>query len=175
MEGDVSSLDASNDVEGWGPVNSFLTEASRSPGTSGKIVSRALRSDSQDGVVGLGETDAVYKGAEHTESKDGEDEIPDLIVAASGNLANIYFTEIRERVSLEGIAKMHPELMPGLVRHEGIGFIMVRSEEHGPLVISRDGVRNLETGEIGGRGPAEALQRAHCGQPPGARLLSTHR
>jgi uncharacterized membrane protein YvlD (DUF360 family) len=153
MEGDVSSLDASNDVEGWGPVNSFLTEASRSPGTSGKVVSRALRSDSVDGVVGLGDTDAVHKGAEHIESKDDEDEIPDLIVAASGNLANIYFTGIRERVSLEGIAKLHPELMPGLVRHEGIGFIMVRSEEYGALVISADGVRNLDTGEIEGTDP----------------------
>jgi len=153
MEGDVSSLDASNDVEGWGPVNSFLTEASRSPGTSGKVVSRALRSDSVDGVVGLGDTDAVHKGAEHKQADSDEDEIPDLIVAASGNLANIYFTEIRERVSLEGIAKLHPELMPGLIRHEGIGFIMVRSEEHGPLAISRDGVRNLETGEVEGEDP----------------------
>jgi len=153
MEGDVSSLDASNDVEGWGPVNSFLTEASRSPGTSGKVVSRALRSDSKDGVVGIGDTDAVHKGAEHKHADSDEDEIPDLIVAASGNLANVYFTEIRERVSLEGIAKMHPELMPGLVRHEGIGFIMVRSEEHGPLVISRDGVRNLETDEVEGEDP----------------------
>jgi len=74
-------------------------------------------------------------------------------VAASGNLANIYFTEIRERLSLEGIAKLHPELLPGLVRHEGIGFIMVRSEEHGPLAISRDGVRNLETDEVEGEDP----------------------
>jgi uncharacterized membrane protein YvlD (DUF360 family) len=153
MEGDVSSLDASNDVEGWGPVNSFLTEASRSPGTSGKVVSRALRSDSKDGVVGLGDTDAVHKGAEHKKVDSDEDEIPDLIVAASGNLANIYFTGIRERVSLEGIAKMHPDLMPGLVRHEGIGFIMVRSEEHGALVISADGVRNLDNGEVEGEDP----------------------
>ena len=153
MEGDVSSLDASNDVEGWGPINSFLTEASRAPGTSGKVVSRALRSDSKDGVVGIGDTDALHKGAEHKQSDSDDDEIPDLIVAASGNLANIYFTEIRERVSLEGIARMHPELMPGLIRHEGIGFIMVRSEEHGALVISRDGVRNLDDGSIEGEDP----------------------
>ena len=54
----------------------------------------------------------------------------------------------KSRERFEGIAQMHPELMPGLVRHEGIGFIMVRSEEHGPLAISRDGVRNIETGEV---------------------------
>jgi hypothetical protein len=155
MEGEVTSLDASNDVEGWGPVNTFLTEASRTPGATGKVVSRALRSDTQDGIVGIGEMGDVHKGADEKADKgaDDKDVIPDLIVAASGNLANIYFTEVRERVSLEGIAKLHPDLLPGLVRHEGIGFIMVRSEEHGPLVISRDGVRNLETGEIEGTDP----------------------
>jgi hypothetical protein len=153
MEGDVSSLDASNDVEGWGPINTFLTEASRTPGTSGRIVSRALRSESKDGVVAVGDTEGVHKGAEKKKADSDEDEIPDLVVAASGNLANIYFTEIRERLSLEGIAKLHPELLPGLVRHEGIGFVMVRSEEHGPLVISRDGVRNLETDEVEGEDP----------------------
>lgn len=77
------------------------------------------------------------------------------MVAASGNLANIYFTDVRERMSLEGIAKSHPDLLPGLVRHEGIAFIMVRSEEHGPLVISRDGVRNLEDGSVEGNDPLE--------------------
>ncbi len=165
MEGDVSSLDASNDVEGWGPVNTFLTEASRAPGASGKVVQRALRSDTTDGVVGLGDTEALHKGAELKTADGDEDEIPDLVVAASGNLANIYFTEIRERVSLEGIAKMHPELMPGLVRHEGIGFIMVHSEEHGPLVISARGVRNLETGEVEGEDPLE-----HFGEHAAANL-----
>ena len=163
MEGVVSSLDVSDNVEGWGPINTFLTEASRAPGASGKVVSRALRSGSTDGVVSLGDTDAVYKG--DMEAGDKGEAIPDLIVAASGNLANIYFTEVRERVSLEGIAKMHPQLMPGLVRHEGIGFIMVHSEEHGPLVISHDGMRNLETGEVEGNDPLE-----HFGEHAAANL-----
>jgi uncharacterized membrane protein YvlD (DUF360 family) len=147
MEGEVSSIDASDDVEGWGPVNTFLTEASRAPGASGRIVSRALRSDTEDGVVHLNQEPKVKGDGED------EDEIPDLVVAASGNLANIYFTEVRERLSLEGIARMHPELLPGLVRHEGIGFIMVRSEEHGALVISHEGVRNLDTDEVEGEDP----------------------
>jgi hypothetical protein len=171
MEGDVSSLDASDNVEGWGPINTFLTEAGRTPGASGRVVSRALRGTTEDGVVELGDSGGVRKGATpkageeaKPEGETGE-EIPDLVVAASGNLANIYFTEVRERMSLEGIAKMHPELMPGLVRHEGIGFIMVRSEEHGPLVISREGMRNLETGEIEGNDPLE-----HFGEHAAANL-----
>jgi hypothetical protein len=164
MEGEVTSLDATNDVEGWGAVNTFLTEASRTPGTTGRIVRRTMRSNTQDGVVALGDTDAQLKGAkvegDHRAEKALVEEgvvVPDLVVAASGNLANIYFPEIRERVSLEGIAARHPQLLPGLVRHEGIGFIMVRSEAYGALVIGRDGMRNLDTGEIEGQDPLEVF------------------
>ena len=149
MEGKVTSLDASNDVEGWGPVNTFLTEASRTPGTTGRVVSRALRSDTTDGVVRVN-AHGERKADPGTETMDT---IPDLVVAASGNLANIYFTGVPERVSLEGIARMHPDLLPGLIRHEGIGFVMVRSEEHGALAIGHGGVHNLETGEIEGDDP----------------------
>ncbi|MFV2062889.1 MAG: alkaline phosphatase family protein [Chloroflexota bacterium] len=167
MEGDITSLDATNDVEGWGSVNTFLTEASRTPGSAGKVVSRAMRNKSSDGVVSLGGTKAAPKGT-HGDSKsskpasDGdaspgeeEEEIPDLVVAASGNLANIYFTEVRERMSMEAIAKMHPELLPGLVRHKGIGFIMVRSEKHGALAISRNGMYGLDDDRVEGENPLE--------------------
>jgi hypothetical protein len=162
MEGNVTSLDATNEVEGWGHVNSFLSEAARSPGATGRAVRRAIRASGEDGVANLGGTDAKLKGA-HAEGgsearqervEEGE-QLPDVVVAASGNLANIYFPAIRERLSLEGIARMHPDLLPGLVRHRGIGFVMVRSERHGGLVISADGMRNLETGEIEGRDPLE--------------------
>jgi uncharacterized membrane protein YvlD (DUF360 family) len=162
MEGEVTSLDATNDVEGWGGVNSFLTEASRAPGTSGRIMRSATRRNRQDGIVELGDTDEHHKGA-HVEGVGGAEKerirqgetVPDLVVAASGNLANIYFPAVRERLSLEGIARAHPELLPGLVRHRGVGFIMVRSEEQGALVISADGMRNLDTGEVEGRDPLE--------------------
>ncbi len=149
MEGSVTSLDATNDVESWGPVNTFLTEASRTPGATGKMVSRALRSETSEGAVQL-------QHHAETRSDPGAVDtggIPDLVVAASGNLANIYLTQIPQRVSLEGIARLHPQLLPGLVRHEGIGFIMVRSEEHGPLVIGRHGVHHLEGGKIEGEDP----------------------
>jgi uncharacterized membrane protein YvlD (DUF360 family) len=163
MEGEVTSLDASDDVEGWGPVNTFLTEASRTPGASGRIVSRALRSSSTDGVVQLEDRAARRKGDKKATA--AEAPIPDLVVAASGNLANVYFTDVRERMSLEGIASKHPQLLPGLVRHEGVGFVMVRSEEHGPLVIGRAGMRNLETDEVEGVDPLE-----HFGEHAAANL-----
>ena len=131
MTGEVTSLDATNDVEGWGHVNTFLTEAARTPGTTGNLVRRAMRNQTKDGIVAFGGSDDVVKGAtvegaggaaEKAEVKEGK-EIPDLIVAASGNLANIYFTEVRERMTLEDIASRHPRLLPGLVSHEGIASL----------------------------------------------------
>jgi len=162
MEGKVTSIDATNDVEGWGPINTLLTEASRAPGASGRVVRSATKGSRQDGVVELGATDTAHKGAQvegaagaEKESIEKGEAVPDLVVAASGNLANIYFPAVRERLSLEGIARMHPQLLPGLVRHPGIGFIMVRSEEHGAVVLSAEGMRNLDSGEIEGQDPLE--------------------
>jgi hypothetical protein len=161
MTGEVTSLDATNDVEGWGHVNTFLTEAARTPGTTGNLVRRAMRNQTKDGVVAMGGGDDPHKGATVQGSARSAEKagvkagtaVPDLIVAASGNLANIYFTEVGERMTLEDIATRHPRLLPGLVSHEGIGFIMVRSVVHGPLAIGRRGVRFLSDDRVDGDDP----------------------
>lgn len=88
-----------------------------------------------------------------------KDEIPksaeeaNIIVLASGNLGLIYFTERPKRFSYEEIKNAYPKLIPGLVQHEGIGFILVRSEEYGPLVIGAEGIYYLNTDEIEGENP----------------------
>ncbi|MGB9936989.1 MAG: phage holin family protein [Methanobacterium sp.] len=76
-----------------------------------------------------------------------------IIVLASGNLGLIYFTDGPKRFTYEEIKNAYPKLIPGLVQHEGIGFIMVRSEEYGPIVIGADGVYYLDTDLIEGENP----------------------
>ena len=44
----------------------------------------------------------------------------------------ISFTQWPERMTMEEIDEAFPAVLPGLANHEGIGFVMVRSEEHGP-------------------------------------------
>ena len=162
MEGEVTSLDATNDVEGWGHVNTFLTEASRTPGTTGRIMRRTMRGNTEDGVVALGDTDAQLKGArvEGPAAPRRRTPSPERRCRTSWSRRPATWptsTSPRSasvsawRASPPGI----PDLLPGLVRHEGIGFIMVRSEEHGALVIGRDGMRNLDSGEIEGNDPLE--------------------
>ncbi|MCK9152322.1 phage holin family protein [Methanobacterium alcaliphilum] len=83
--------------------------------------------------------------------KNGED--AEVIVLASGNLGLIYLTQWKERLSYEDIKTLFPDLIPGLVQHEGIGFIMVFSKQWGPMAIGRNGVYYLESGKIDGENP----------------------
>ncbi|MEG3225197.1 MAG: hypothetical protein BME94_06690 [Methanobacteriales archaeon Met13] len=76
-----------------------------------------------------------------------------VIVLASGNLGLIYLTEHEERLSFKQIKTLYPDLIPGLAQHDGVGFIMVRSHEHGPMAIGAGGVHYLEDGTLEGEDP----------------------
>lgn len=75
------------------------------------------------------------------------------IVLASGNLGLVYFTDWQERLTLEQMEQLFPALISGLVRHSGIGFVMVRSARHGPLAIGARGVYYLAQDRVEGDNP----------------------
>jgi uncharacterized membrane protein YvlD (DUF360 family) len=79
----------------------------------------------------------------------------EVIVLASGNLGLIYFTQWVEKLSYENIKNIFPNLIPGLVTHEGIGFIMVYSEEYGPMAIGKKGIYYLNHDKVEGQNPLE--------------------
>ncbi len=85
--------------------------------------------------------------------EDGEAEHPDVYALASGNLGLISFTKWPERMTLEEINEVFPAVIPGLARHEGIGFVMVRSERNGPVVIGANGIYYLDDDRIEGENP----------------------
>ncbi len=76
-----------------------------------------------------------------------------IIVLASGNLGLIYFIEYKHRLSYEEIKYAFPKLVPGLVQHEGVGFVMVRSKEYGALAIGAEGIYYLDKDEVEGENP----------------------
>ncbi|WLQ37350.1 phage holin family protein [Streptomyces castrisilvae] len=77
----------------------------------------------------------------------------DPIVLASGNLGLISFPDIQGRASLEQLESRHPALLSTLANHPGIGFLLVRSERHGSVVLARDGVRVPVADLADGHGP----------------------
>ena len=79
----------------------------------------------------------------------------ELIVLGSGNLGLIYLTQWKERLSYEEIVMLFPDLIPGLVKHSGIGFILVNSISNGAMVIGQNGINYIDNGKIVGEDPLE--------------------
>lgn len=78
---------------------------------------------------------------------------PGVICAVSGHTALVSFPDIPGRATLEEIERHWPHLLPGLVDHDGVGFVLVHSAETGPVVLGREGVHRLRTGEVLGTDP----------------------
>ena len=76
----------------------------------------------------------------------------EVIVLASGNLAMIYLTQWKHRLTYEEINSLFPELITSIIKNEYVGFILVKSKD-GDLVIGKDGIYNLDTDEITGENP----------------------
>lgn len=139
--------------EDWKHVNVFLTETIQQErkAVSGPLRS-LLRGRTRDGRVDLGpQGQAAAPATEEIEIASR------VVVLASGNLGLIYSARLDERATLEQIEGLYPGLLDGLAAHEGIGFVMVRSEEHGPVVIGAQGRAYLAKDRVEGEDPLAAF------------------
>ncbi len=144
LEGGESARAAGGPAEGWGHVNALLTQAIAYQTRTGRAARRVLRRRTRDGYVDL--TPRVPRPyAPEPEA--------DVVVCASGNLGLIYLAGEPGRVDLERMASHHPRLIEGLVAHPGVGFVLVHSREHGPLVLGKKGVRHLGSDRVDGEDP----------------------
>ena len=78
---------------------------------------------------------------------------PEIVVAASGNLALVYLARHLGRMSMEDIEVRHPALLAGLAGHAGVGWVLVRSRRFGPVVLGREGRRFLDGDLVEGEDP----------------------
>jgi putative membrane protein len=83
----------------------------------------------------------------------GKEEENNIVVLASGNLGLVSFTTMENRLSFEEIEKEFPGLLPGLVAHPGVGFVMVHSIETGAVALGKNGRMYLSTGVTEGENP----------------------
>ncbi|WP_405290119.1 alkaline phosphatase family protein [Methanobrevibacter sp.] len=97
------------------------------------------------------------KGYESTPQSTKKAKDSELIVMGSGNMGLIYLTQWKERLSYEEIVMLFPDLIPGLVKHSGIGFILVNSIANGGMVIGQDGIYYLDSDKIIGANPLESF------------------
>lgn len=76
------------------------------------------------------------------------------LVLASGNLGLVSFPDVPGRITREELDRRHPALLATLANHPGIGFLLVRSAVHGPVVLGPAGTEHhLATGRLIGADP----------------------
>ncbi len=71
----------------------------------------------------------------------------------SGNLGLVYLMEERRRLTMEEIDERHPELLPTLRAHPHVGWLLVRSSEHGAVALGANGTHYLAQGRVEGEDP----------------------
>ncbi|HEX6326205.1 MAG TPA: phage holin family protein [Jiangellaceae bacterium] len=139
--------------ESWGYAAGAVEEASAGTG----VVAAALRKLSArrrtSGEVLLGPDRADAAQPINESDVDAVTTKDEAVVLGSGNLGLVYLMNATHRMTLEQIDTRYPELVPTLVDHPGIGFLLVRTQQHGPVVLGRDGARFLTTGEVRGTDP----------------------
>ncbi len=130
MEEQVASVDAP--VESWGRVEA-VADGMPSSGVTGRLADRA--------------TSATERHQD--EGVSGEAEIS---VLGSGNLGLLYIHQ-PTRLTLDDLEQRWPALVPGLVAHDGVGFVAGIDASGRPWAIGADGRIALDTGEVEGRNP----------------------
>jgi uncharacterized membrane protein YvlD (DUF360 family) len=123
-----------------------LVERSLSLGT----VSGIAGGDEQSSMVGNAVNEATGKKAKRPKN-DVSDR--DVVVLGSGNLGLVYLMEEQHRLTLEEIDERHPQLVSALRAHPHVGWLLVRSREHGPVAIGPRGAHYLTEGRVEGEDP----------------------
>jgi hypothetical protein len=134
------------DDEGIGQTSALLTEAVRSDTVVGQVGRRTLRKRAGDGFVDL-------RSQHEKQAADEAHKEANVVLCFSGNLDLIYFPDVPRRLSLEEIDERFPGVIDSLRANQWIGYLMVRSDEHGPLVLGRTGVHYLQTDRVDGDDP----------------------
>lgn len=140
----VSGIEAM--VEDVGAVNLALSEAARQDSRTARLLKRSLRRSTSGDEIDIG------RALDSRERQEPPDEA-NVVVLASGNLGLISFLDWKERMTYEQIVDAFPNLLPGLMQHEGIGFVMVHSSVEGGLVLGPGGIHYLDHGYAVGTDP----------------------
>ena len=126
-----------------------------------ELVERSLEDGKVAGYAGGDEQNAMVQTAvdeatgRESKGKRDKNDVSDrqVVVLGSGNLGLVYLMELERRLTLEEIDKRHPRLIPALREHPHIGWLLVRSGEHGAVVLGPKGANYLDENRIEGEDP----------------------
>jgi uncharacterized membrane protein YvlD (DUF360 family) len=104
-----------------------------------------------------GHTERTSEREHAREARDKDAPERDAVVLGSGNLGLVYLMQSPHRLTLEEINERHPRLIPALLAHPHIGFVLVRSSVDGAMALGADGSCRLADGAITGVDPLAAF------------------
>lgn len=110
--------------------------------------------DENDATTGHALSEATGRG-----SQDGTHAVDErqVVVLGSGNLGLVYLMEEQRRLTLEEIDDRHPRLLSVLREHPHVGFVLVRSAEHGAVALGAGGANYLDEARVEGVDPLAAF------------------
>ena len=124
------------------------------------LVERSIGDARVAGIAGGDEQSSMVQHAMNeatgrTEQKRPKNDVSDreVVVLGSGNLGLVYLMEEKRRLTLEELDQRHPRLLSSLREHPHIGWLLVRSAEHGAVVLGAGGAHYLDEGRIEGDDP----------------------
>jgi putative membrane protein len=142
IEGKGEVYAAQKTHETWDKLSAFLSESVQDNTRTSEFVGTMLKSKREGEIVEVGPQPEDLKAREMK-----------AVTVASGGAGLIYLTDSEERLTQEQIQQRYPDLLVGLVKHPGVGFVLVKSSEFGDLVIGNKGFYYLEDGKIEGENP----------------------
>lgn len=140
-----------------------------------ELVQRNLAHGGVSAVAGGDEQEAMveHAAAEATgrKAKTPKNDVSgrDVVVLGSGNLGLVYLMEKDGRMTREELEARHPQLLSALSSHPHIGWVLVKSDEHGAVVLGGGGARYLEEDRVDGDDPIAGFHATAA-----QHLLRTH-
>jgi hypothetical protein len=114
--------------------------------TLDEVVDRFTASDPVDAPA------APAEAAVTSEPDFPERPVAPLLVVSSGNLALLYLTREKGRLTRAEIDRAYPSLVHGLSAHPGVGLVVV-AEPDGPVAYGTNGCHHLRDGRVEGVDP----------------------
>ena len=146
MGGRATIVQSKTKAEGSTFVNALLSEITSSKGVGPSVARAALASKTDtDGTVNLDDVEEEPPVADATA----------IAVVGSGNLGLVWFTGHDHRLTVEELEELHPGLVASVAAHPGVGLLLVRSKEFGPVVFGPNGTRFLDQDKVEGEDPTE--------------------
>ncbi|MGN8246373.1 alkaline phosphatase family protein [Cellulomonas soli] len=161
----------SADGEQWGPFNAFLSALTSRPGVG--------RGHDERGRRGVADTPAEGAGAPTVGGAGAGpalEQLPEVVVAASGNLGLVWFPRSDRPLALEDLHERWPGLVGGLVALDAVGVVVVDTRTRGLVAVGSQGVVHLEDDEVPAQGQdplAPYGPRARADLARAARLAHT--